>query len=124
MIAETQRGRLRRGFTLLELLSVVIVIGILASIAIAKYRGVKERAFMGTIRSDLKTLAANAEFYFVDRGTYEGFAPTGLSRGVVVDFVGTATGYEVTARHDGAPGLTCTMRQSGDVSDSVICTGL
>ena len=53
----------RRGFTLIELLIVVVIIGILASIAIPKFSATREKAFLSTLKTDLKTLASKQEIY-------------------------------------------------------------
>ena len=45
-----------RGFTLIELLIVVVIIGILSAIAIPKFASTKERAFLATMKSDLRNL--------------------------------------------------------------------
>jgi prepilin-type N-terminal cleavage/methylation domain-containing protein len=60
----------RRGFTLIELLIVIVIIGILAAIAIPKFSSTKEKAFIGTMKSDLRNLATAQEAYFYDNNTY------------------------------------------------------
>src|SRR5436309_3175490 len=60
----------RRGFTLLELLIVVVIIGILAAIAIPKFANTKEKAYLGTMKSDLRNLATAEEAFFYDSASY------------------------------------------------------
>jgi type IV pilus assembly protein PilA len=55
--------RNKKGFTLIELLIVVVIIGILAAIAIPKFAATKERAYVATMRTDLKNLATAQEGY-------------------------------------------------------------
>ncbi len=62
--------RSAKGFTLIELLIVVVIIGILATIAIPKFQGVKEKAYIASMQSDLKTLVTVQEAYFADNVTY------------------------------------------------------
>jgi type IV pilus assembly protein PilA len=60
----------RAGFTLIELLIVVVIIGILAAIAIPKYASSKEKAYVDTMRADLRNLETAEEAYFFDNQTY------------------------------------------------------
>ena len=105
----------RKGFTLIELLIVVVIIGILAAIAIPKFASTKEKAYLATMKSDLRNLATAQEGYFADNKVYmEGDAtnpgdgtPTGTmfeaskyapSTGVTVTAtLGATTGWSATA---------------------------
>jgi type IV pilus assembly protein PilA len=60
----------RSGFTLIELLIVVVIIGILAAIAIPKFATSKEKAYVDSMRADLRNLETAEEAYFFDNATY------------------------------------------------------
>jgi len=54
----------RAGFTLIELMSVVAIIGLLAMIAIPKLTNLKGRAQVAAMKSDLRNLVTLEENYF------------------------------------------------------------
>src|SRR3989441_5286768 len=60
----------RKGFTLIELLIVVVIIGILAAIAIPKFANTKEKAYLASMKSDLRNLVTAEEAYFSDSIKY------------------------------------------------------
>ena len=62
----------RKGFTLIELLIVVVIIGILAAIAIPKFANTKEKAYIASMKSDLRNLVTAEEAYFADSTRYSG----------------------------------------------------
>ena len=64
----------RKGFSLIELLIVVVIIGILAAIAIPKFANTKEKAYIAQMKSDLKNLASAQESFFADKNTYASLA--------------------------------------------------
>ena len=59
-----------KGFTLIELLIVVVIIGILAAIAIPKFANTKEKAYIASMKSDLRNLVTAEEAYFADSIKY------------------------------------------------------
>lgn len=101
--------RRRIGFTIIELLVVVLIIGILASIAIVKFGESKRRAYLAAMQSDLRGLATVAESQFTSDNSYaDVVAPQG-SEGVTLTFTGSPSGWTATATHVGVPGVECTM---------------
>ena len=102
----------RKGFTLIELLIVVVIIGILAAIAIPKFANTKEKAYIASMKSDLRNLVTAEEAYFADFTTYTNTLATtqyNSSAGVTVTRSGaTGTGWAATAYHSGTT-KTCAI---------------
>src|SRR5512140_2466371 len=70
----------KKGFTLIELLIVVVIIGILAAIAIPKFANTKEKAYIASMKADLRNLATYEESYAADSaGAYFGGTASGTS---------------------------------------------
>jgi len=97
------------GFTLIELMIVIAIIGILAAIAIPQFSAYRQRSYNAAAEADLRNAATAQEAYFVDAQKYN---PTitdligttyGLytSQGVALNVVGTpsATQYTMTSSH-------------------------
>ncbi len=59
-----------KGFTLVELLVAVAIVGILVSTALPMLSSYKKRAFNARAVSDLRSLMSGQEAYFVDNETY------------------------------------------------------
>src|SRR5438309_11586593 len=94
----------RKGFTLIELLIVVVIIGILAAIAIPKFANTKEKAYIASMKSDLRNLVTAAEAYFADSVKYT--AAYGVGG---INFV-PSTGNTTPAMSTTAAGLPATIR--------------
>jgi prepilin-type N-terminal cleavage/methylation domain-containing protein len=58
------------GYSLIELLTVIAIIGILATIAIPTYHGYRDKARMSTIYAALRQVKLAQEVYFTDHGRY------------------------------------------------------
>jgi type IV pilus assembly protein PilA len=101
----------RRGFTLIELLIVVVIIGILAAIAIPAFGSTKEKAFVATLKTDLRNLATVEEGYYFVHMTYADLPDLtfNTSARVTVKIESySSTGWSAVASHDGTK-VTCSI---------------
>lgn len=60
----------QQGFTIIELLIVIVVIGILATISIVAYNGVQDKARLAIVHSDLSNAKKKLMAYGVEKGNY------------------------------------------------------
>ena len=58
------------GFTIVELLVVIVVIGILAALALVSYTGISQKAIVASMQTDLSSSASKLKMYYTDNGKY------------------------------------------------------
>jgi prepilin-type N-terminal cleavage/methylation domain-containing protein len=92
----------RDGFTLIELMIVIVIIGILASMAVSTWQHHKEDAIIAGMKSDLRNLATAEEAYLADNATYTSDTDDlsiRLSPNVVVTLQADLTGWTAKTTH-------------------------
>ncbi len=78
-----KQARARRGFTFIELLTVIVLLGILSSIALLRYIDLTKEGYTTQVAGELQAVRTAALAYYADRGEWPansspGQAPEGL----------------------------------------------
>jgi prepilin-type N-terminal cleavage/methylation domain-containing protein len=114
-VEETKQDK---GFTLVELLIVIVILGILATVTVFAVTGITNKGKDSACKSDLKVIQTAEEAFNANTGAYglqTELVTGGLMHAVSPNFdvaVGTGTGAAAT--------YTITGKANGTVSD---CTG-
>ena len=61
-------AKIKKGFTLVEIMIVIVIIGLLATMAIPAFKKVRETSQEKAIRNNLRQLASGADQYFTENG--------------------------------------------------------
>ena len=70
--------RVEQGFTVIEMLTLIIIIGILLAIAVPAYLGFRDRTANSTAKANLHAALPAASAYYQDHGTFKGMQSTDL----------------------------------------------
>lgn len=118
-------NQMQKGFTLVEIMIVVAIIGILASIAIPSYQDYVKRGKAAEASATLADLRIKMEQYYQDNRTYAGgpCAPTGGTKYFDYDcsVAGTASIYTLRATGKAAANManfTYTVDQANTKSST------
>ena len=102
------------GFTLLELLVAMAVLGILATIALVQYAEYKGRGFDARAESSLRMVVAAEEAYFIENSSYVPCTQANchstlagvvrIESGITLNIASTGASFSGTATHNQGTG--------------------
>lgn len=113
----TRHAAKRLGFTIVELLIVIVVIAILATIVLIAYNGVQQQARASTVSSALTHATKQLNLYQVDNGSYPVDSPSFFTL-MRADANGASSGvnYQYTVNNVVNPQTYCVTATAGNVS--------
>ena len=102
---------MKKGFTMIELIFVIVILGILASVAIPRLAGTRDDAEISSALANLRTLVSDANVYYVTKGDLKVTGGTTVAKWSDITSVPLAVGNDAdtatTAAHLKAGGQNC-----------------
>ncbi len=122
---------LQKGFTIVELLIVIVVIGILAALVLNTFSGVQKRARDSERQTDINSLSTQLEVYYNDNGGYPalsqidtGTEATTLFKGMDAEAISAPgqTGESLLDVYSATPNKDQYSYQAYNSGGVVVCT--
>ena len=118
---------MKKGFTMIELIFVIVILGILASVAIPRLAGTREDAEISAALANLRTLVSDASAYYAVKGDFKKKGSTDAATwGEITSVPLTTTsgsGDTATTTSAGATAATTGVNlKVGDVNDCITVT--
>ena len=108
---------MKKGFTMIELIFVIVILGILASVAIPRLAATREDAEISAAVANLRTLVSEASGYYVAQGTFDGATWNQITNvpldGATKDAVGAAATAHLKVKGENCIGVHL-VNKAGD----------
>ncbi len=89
------------GFTLVELLVVIVILGILAAVAVFAVGGVTDRGRQSACRADVRSVETASEAHYAKNGSYAATIAAIVTAGFLKSAPGSANGYVISYNSTG-----------------------
>ena len=110
---------MKKGFTMIELIFVIVILGILASVAIPRLAATRDDAEISSAVANLRTLVSDASAYYTVKGTLTG-ATWGQITSVPLTTTSNGGSGAATTTSAGATDATTGVNlKVGDVNDCI-----
>ncbi len=114
----SKRLKSQKGFTLIELMVVIVIIGILVAIALPNFIGAQDRAKLSSVKANMHTYQTIVETYAVDWGGTYGANITEVRN----EATGASNPYNKTFVNPFSSTATSIVDQTTDPGNSITAT--
>jgi len=106
--------RNQKGFTIMELMIVIVIIGVLAAIGVPAYKSMTDRARKTACEANQRTIFTAVAMYYAEHGTYEVVDDTTVANNAYASYLDNITAIT-------CPGKTSTGGYAVDADGNVTC---